>query len=195
MVLAVHFSIEAPPVITDDTKELAVERGEVEDPGTLDNPSGNASFVAALYAMRNAEQLVTLYRDTVLPKAEQALGSSRQAYAAGQIAFVELIERKNFKAVIADEVQRIRTPGSKRSRAMRQIAGAIPYRMGLSGTPLTNTVQDVLPLGSFLVPGEWKPRANENPVRAIFALEITSDLVKLRKPITGIKGYEELHSD
>jgi multiple sugar transport system ATP-binding protein len=48
--LLIHFSIDAPPVITDDIKELAVERGEVEDPGTLDNPSGNASFVAAFDA-------------------------------------------------------------------------------------------------------------------------------------------------
>ena len=40
-----------------------------------------------------------------------------------------------------------------------------------------------------------KSRANENPVRAILALEVTSDLVKLRKPITSVKGYEQLHSD
>jgi len=54
--LLIHFSIDAPPLITDDTKELAVERGEVEDPGTLDDPSGNASFVAAFDADSTAKE-------------------------------------------------------------------------------------------------------------------------------------------
>jgi superfamily II DNA or RNA helicase len=75
-------------------------------------------------------------------------------------AFVELVEQMNFQAIIADELQRIRTPSSRRSRALRQLAAAVPYRIGLSGTPLTNTISDLLPLGAFLVPGEWRPRAN-----------------------------------
>ena len=75
-------------------------------------------------------------------------------------AFVELIEQMNFQAIVADELQRIRTPSSRRSRALRQLASAVPYRIGLSGTPLTNTIADLLPLGAFLVPGEWRPRGN-----------------------------------
>src|SRR5262249_16914180 len=35
-------------------------------------------------------------------------------------------------------------------------------------------------------------RANSNPVLAILTLEVTSDLVKLRKPFTCIEGYEQL---
>ena len=93
-------------------------------------------------------------------------------------AFVELVEHLHFKGVIADEIQRIRTPGSKRSRAIRQIAGAIPYRIGLSGTPLTNTVGDVLPLGAFLVPGEWKPRANEKDLEDLYPGDPTEALAE-----------------
>src|SRR5262245_6613894 len=37
-----------------------------------------------------------------------------------------------------------------------------------------------------------KPSANENPVFAVLTLEITSDLVKLRKPLTRIEGHEQL---
>lgn len=74
-------------------------------------------------------------------------------------AFVELVERVGFAAVIADELQRIRTPGSKRSRALRHLAAAVPYRIGLSGTPIANRVDDVLPQAAFLTPGEWPPRA------------------------------------
>lgn len=83
-------------------------------------------------------------------------------------AFVELIERKHFAGIAADEIQRIRTPGSRRSRALRQLAGAVPYRIGLSGTPLTNTVNDLLPLGAFLAPGEWKPRANSKDLDDLY---------------------------
>ena len=54
--LLIHFGIDAPPVITDDTRELAVERGEVEDPGTLDNLGGNCSFVAGFDADSTAKE-------------------------------------------------------------------------------------------------------------------------------------------
>jgi len=83
-------------------------------------------------------------------------------------AFGELVEQIGFRGVIADEIQRIRTAGSRRSRAMRTLASAIPVRIGLSGTPLTNTVNDVLPLGAFLVPGEWPPRANQKDLADIY---------------------------
>src|SRR5207247_3217431 len=40
--------------------------------------------------------------------------------------------------------------------------------------------------------GGRNSRANENPILAILALEITSDLVKLRKTLTRVEGYEQL---
>ena len=83
-------------------------------------------------------------------------------------AFVELIERMPFRGIIADEIQRIRTPGSKRSRALRALAASVPLRIGLSGTPLTNTVNDLLPLGAFLAPGEWRPRANDKDLEDMY---------------------------
>ena len=83
-------------------------------------------------------------------------------------AFSELIERMNFRCIIADEIQRIRTPSSRRSRTLRQLAAAVPFRIGLSGTPLTNSIADLLPLGSFLVPGEWRPRANSRELDDLY---------------------------
>jgi superfamily II DNA or RNA helicase len=83
-------------------------------------------------------------------------------------AFVELIETVGFAGVVADEIQRIRTPGSKRSRALRSLAASIPLRIGLSGTPLTNRVEDLLPLGAFLVPGEWRPRASSKDLSDMY---------------------------
>ena len=109
--------------------------------------------------------------------------------------FNEVIERRNFRGIIADEIQRIRTPGSRRSRALRQLAAAIPIRIGLSGTPLTNTINDLLPLGAFLSPGEWRPRAREkdltdiypgDPVEAV-AEHLGSMMVRRRMTDVGAK--------
>jgi outer membrane protein TolC len=82
-----------------------------------------ASFVAALYAMRNAEKLVSLYRDTVLPKAEQALASSRQAYAAGQIAFVELIDSQRTLLDVRLMIAQARVEREKRLAELEALAG------------------------------------------------------------------------
>lgn len=83
-------------------------------------------------------------------------------------AFLELVEQMSFKAVIADEIQRCRTPGSKRSRALRALAAHVPIRIGLSGTPVTNTVGDILSVGAALVPGEWRPRANTKDLEDMY---------------------------
>lgn len=93
-------------------------------------------------------------------------------------AFTELIEGYGFAAVIADEVQRIRTPSSRRSRALRSIAAAIPIRIGLSGTPVTNTVADVLPVGAFLVPSQWPPRATMKDLADLYPGDPTDALAQ-----------------
>lgn len=82
--------------------------------------------------------------------------------------FHEAIADYGFSSIIVDEIQRIRTPSSKRSRILRQIAAHIPNRIGLSGTPLTNRVNDLLPVGSFLVPSEWPARANTKTLEDLY---------------------------
>lgn len=83
-------------------------------------------------------------------------------------AFAELIERMHFKAMIADEIQRIRTPGARRSRAIRAMAASMPLRIGLSGTPVTNSLADILAVGSVLAPGEWRPRATSRDLADMY---------------------------
>lgn len=74
----------------------------------------------------------------------------------------EVLESKHLTTIIGDELQRIKNPGSKRSRALRAMATSVPYRIGLSGTPLTSlNLGDLLAQGNFLVPGEWPPRAGK----------------------------------
>jgi SNF2 family DNA or RNA helicase len=110
-------------------------------------------------------------------------------------AFTELVEHRTFRCIISDEIQRIRSAGSRRSRALRSLASSVPYRIGLSGTPLTNDIGDLLPIGAFLVPGEWRPRANikdltdtypGDPVESV-AEHLGSMMVRRRMVDTGAK--------
>ena len=94
-------------------------------------------------------------------------------------AFSEIIEHRSFGCIIADEVQRIRSPSSRRSRSLRALAASVPVRMGLSGTPLTNTISDLLPIGSFLVPSEWRPRASSKSLNDIYVGD----------PVTGVTEH------
>lgn len=110
-------------------------------------------------------------------------------------AFLEVIESRGFKAIIADELQRTRTPSSRRSRALRSLAASVPIRIGLSGTPLQNRIDDLLAPASFLVPGEFKPRTSTkdlsdlypgDPIEAI-AEHVGALMVRRRMEDTGIK--------
>lgn len=81
---------------------------------------------------------------------------------------LELIERKKFKTILADEIQRIRTYSSRRSKSLRQLSTTVEYRIGLSGTPLTNSAKDLLPVGSFLIPNEWRGRSKEKDLSDLY---------------------------
>lgn len=83
-------------------------------------------------------------------------------------AFIEILETIPFKGIISDELQKTSSPNSRRSRALRQLAQHLPVRIGLSGTPMNNYLADLLPLGSFLVPGEWKPRATSKDLSDLY---------------------------
>lgn len=82
-----------------------------------------ASFVAALYALRNAETQVSLFKETVLPKAEQALASSRQAYSAGQIGFIELIDSQRTLLDVRLMIAQARIAREKQLAELEALAG------------------------------------------------------------------------
>ena len=44
--ILVHFTVDAPPVLTEDIKELAVERGEADEAGEIEQPK-HATFIAS----------------------------------------------------------------------------------------------------------------------------------------------------
>ncbi|MBI5722398.1 MAG: TolC family protein [Planctomycetes bacterium] len=52
----------------------------------------SAELKMAAYEYRNADRKVRLYRDTLLPRARQALQSTRAAYQSGKAVFADLID-------------------------------------------------------------------------------------------------------
>lgn len=51
-----------------------------------------AMLVATLVAMRNSDRQATLFESTLVPLADRVLANTRQAYAAGSAAYVDLLE-------------------------------------------------------------------------------------------------------
>jgi cobalt-zinc-cadmium efflux system outer membrane protein len=74
-----------------------------------------AGLEMALYNFRDAERKIGLYRDALIPKAEQSLEVSQQAFAAGELDFLDLIEaertllefRLSYERALADRAQRL----------------------------------------------------------------------------------------
>lgn len=57
------------------------------------------------------------------------------------------------KSVVFDEVQELRHPGSQKAEAASFLAGALPYRLGLSATPIYNYGGEIFHILNTLRPG------------------------------------------
>ncbi|HEY8666699.1 MAG TPA: TolC family protein [Tepidisphaeraceae bacterium] len=82
-----------------------------------------ASFVAALIAMRNAERQVALFRERILPAAQQVLNSSRQAYTAGSVGFADLIDSQRTLLEVRQMIAESRIERERRLAELEALAG------------------------------------------------------------------------
>ena len=82
-----------------------------------------ASFVANLYIMRNAERQAALYRLRVLPAAELLVNSSRNYYAAGTVAFADLIDSQRTLIAVRRTLAQVRIEREKRLAEIEALAG------------------------------------------------------------------------
>jgi SNF2 family DNA or RNA helicase len=64
------------------------------------------------------------------------------------------IHKANFGLLIFDEIQKIKNPQSKISKAIRSLKSY--YKWGLSGTPLENKVEDLITICETIKPGIFK---------------------------------------
>ncbi|HEV8607112.1 MAG TPA: TolC family protein [Tepidisphaeraceae bacterium] len=82
-----------------------------------------ASFVAALYSMRNAERQAAVFQQGILPRAEQTLASVRQAYAAGTATFTDLIDSQRTLLEVRLMIAEARMEREKRLAELEALAG------------------------------------------------------------------------
>lgn len=83
-----------------------------------------ASFVANLVFMRNAERQRELYRRYVTPTVRQLIDSSLRDYAAGTIAFADLIDSERTFIEVRLLVAQARIEREKRLAELEALAGA-----------------------------------------------------------------------
>lgn len=69
----------------------------------------------------------------------------------GQFTRSEILRKLPFAAVIADEAQAIKNPGSGQSKALRSVVS--PRRLALTGTPVENRMSDLWSIFDFINPG------------------------------------------
>lgn len=94
-----------------------------------------ATFVAALYAMRNHERQITLFNDVILPKAQQVFASSIRAYSNGSIGLVELVDSQRTLLEVRRLLAEAKTAREKRLAEMESLAGVDIETLGSKATP------------------------------------------------------------
>jgi outer membrane protein TolC len=89
-----------------------------------------ANFVADLYAMRNAERQVQLYRERVVPAAQQLINSSRSAYAAGTIGFADLVDSERMLLTVRRMIVESQVEREQRLADLEALAGVDVEMLG-----------------------------------------------------------------
>ena len=79
--------------------------------------------MAHLYIMRNAERQSALYRQRIVPAAEQLVNSSRNEYAVGTVGFADLIDSQRTLIAARRAVAQIRIEREKRLAELEALAG------------------------------------------------------------------------
>ena len=91
-------------------RHLAALRAKADRANTL---SADAKLV--LYRFRDAQRKINLYRDTLMPKANQSLRAVQQAFRTGKASFLDVIDSQrvllefelSYERALADQAQRL----------------------------------------------------------------------------------------
>src|SRR5256714_1667816 len=102
-----------------------------------------ASFVAALYAMRNAERQAAVFQDAILPRAQQTLASLRQSYAAGNASFTDLIDTQRTLLDVRLMIAEARMEREKRLAELEALAGVDIETLSAPATQPTTKPSEV----------------------------------------------------
>jgi outer membrane protein, heavy metal efflux system len=104
-----------------------------------------ASFVANLYVMRNRERQAMLYRQRILPAAEQLISTSRNEYAAGTATYSDFIESQRTLIAIRRTIAQVRIEREKRLAELEALAGVDVETLGRPAA--TSATSSIAPAG------------------------------------------------
>jgi outer membrane protein TolC len=105
-----------------------------------------AAFVAALVGLRNAERQTRVFEETILPRAEQTLSSSRQAYSTGTGTFIELVDAQRTLLDVRLLIVEARAEREKRLAELEELAGVdIETLAGPTSAPATTQTSTTRP--------------------------------------------------
>lgn len=82
-----------------------------------------ASFVANLYAMRNAERQTQLYQQRLVPAAQQLVNTSRQDYTTGMLGFADLVDSERMLISVRLMAAEAQVEREKRLAELEALAG------------------------------------------------------------------------
>lgn len=82
-----------------------------------------ADLELALYRFRDAERKIDLYRDTLVPKAEQSLSVTQKGFEAGTTGFIALIDAQRLLLEFQLALQRARADRGQRLAEIEMLTG------------------------------------------------------------------------
>lgn len=121
-----------------------------------------------------------------LRRCPECKGLDHKVKPASCEAHAKELNAIDFQTVIGDEIHRIKDPASKTARAFKAATGDAPFRIGLSGTPLASTPDDLFSPLNWLFP-EAYPSKN----KFIERMCITADSAWGQKIVIGIRPEME----
>lgn len=83
----------------------------------------SATLQMALFKFRDAERKISLYRDTLVPKAEQSLEVTRQSFESGQAGFTTLIDTERMLLEFQLAADRARADHLQHRAKLSQLTG------------------------------------------------------------------------
>lgn len=113
----------AIPVINSQIRESKVMLRSSEAMLAQARHDRAASYVATLAGLRDAERQAKLFDELIIPKARQVIAASREAYAAGRIGFVELVDSQRTLLDARSTLAQARMTREKRLAELEALAG------------------------------------------------------------------------
>jgi outer membrane protein TolC len=126
------------PEIEGGIKQARAELRQVEAMYRQRRADRAASFVAAVYMLRNAERQTGVFEKQILPRAEQAVRIARESYSAGGTTFTDLIDIQRTLLDVRTMIAEAKVAREKALAEIEALAG-VDIETLTSTTPTTTT--------------------------------------------------------